>query len=101
MAKFTINHDVKQPADKTFATVQKILSKGDELKKYDPKIQTTFDEDTKTCKIKGSQFNADLKVTPKNDGSQVVITVDLPLLLMPFKGKISESLVKLFERHLG
>ena len=101
MAKFTINHDVKQPVDKAFTTVQKILSKGDELKKYDPKIICTFDDASKTCNIKGSQFKADLKVDSKGDGSQIVVVVDLPLLLMPFKGKISESLVKLFEKHLG
>ena len=101
MAKFTINHDVKQPVDKTFSSVEKVLSKGDDLKKYDPKIQCTFDAATKTCNIKGSQFKADLKVEPKGSGSQIVVTVDLPLLLMPFKGKITESLVRLFEKHLG
>jgi uncharacterized protein YccT (UPF0319 family) len=101
MAKFTINHDVKQPVDKTFETVQKILSKGDDLKKYDPKIVCTFDSATKTCNIKGSQFKADLKIEDHNQGSQIVVTVDLPLLLMPFKGKITESLVRLFEKHLG
>lgn len=101
MAKFTINHDVKQPVDKTFASVQKILSQGDELKKYDPKIECTFDAATKTCKIKGAQFKADLMVAPQDAGSQIVVTVDLPLLLMPFKGKITESLVRLFEKHLG
>lgn len=101
MAKFTINHDVKQPVDQTFETVQKILSKGDELKKYDPKMQCTFDAASKTCKIKGSQFNADLKIDSSGEGSKIAVTVDLPLLLMPFKGKISESLVKLFKKHLG
>ena len=101
MAKFTINHDVKQPVDKTFTAVEKVLSKGDDLKKYDPKIQCTFDAASKTCNIKGSQFKADLKVEPKGSGSQIVVTVDLPLLLLPFKGKITESLVRLFEKHLG
>ncbi len=101
MAQFTINHDVKQPVDKTFDTVQKILSKGDDLKKYDPKIVCTFDSATKTCKILGSQFKADLKIDSTTDGSNIQVTVDLPFLLMPFKGKISESLVKLFEKHLG
>ena len=101
MAKFTINHDVKQPVDETFKTVQKLLTKEDSLKKYDPKIVCTFDDAAKTCNIKGSQFKADLKVEAKSGGSQVAITVDLPLLLMPFKGKITESLVRLFEKHLG
>lgn len=101
MAKFTINHDVKQPVDTTFEKVQQILSKGDELKKYDPQIQCVFDPKTKTCQIKGSQFKADLKIAAQKDGSQIAVTVDLPLLLMPFKGKISESLVRLFEKHLG
>jgi hypothetical protein len=101
MAKFTINHDVKQPVDKTFEKVQQVLSKGDDLKKYDPQIQCTFDPAAKTCQIKGSQFKAELKVAPQNEGSQIAVTVDLPLLLMPFKGKISESLVRMFQKHLG
>ncbi len=101
MGKFTINHDVKQPVDEAFEKVQQVLSKGDELKKYDPKIDCSFDSASKTCKIKGSQFKADLQVSSKGSGSLISVTVDLPLLLTPFKGKITESLVKLFSKHLG
>lgn len=101
MAKFTIDHNVKHPTDTTFAKVQKVLEGGADLKKFDPKVDCSFDPKTKTCQIKGSQFKADLKVAPAGDGSKISVTVDLPLLLMPFKGKISESLVKMFEKHLG
>lgn len=101
MAKFTIDHNVKHPTDKAFEKVQKVLEGGTDLKKFDPKIDYSFDPKSKTCKITGSQFKADLKVAPAGDGSKISVTVDLPLLLMPFKSKISESLVKMFEKHLG
>jgi hypothetical protein len=101
MGKFTINHDVKQSAEQTFQRVQEILTKGDELKKIDPKIQCHFDAQTKTCQILGSQFKADLQVASQPSGAQILVTVDLPLLLMPFKSQISQSLLRLFEKHLG
>lgn len=101
MAKFNLDHNVKHPTDKTFETIEKALKDGSILQKYDPKIQCSFDKATKSGKINGSQFKADLKVVPNGDGSKITVSVDLPLLLMPFKGKISESLVRLFEKHLG
>lgn len=101
MSKFTLDHNVKHPTDKTFETIQSVLSKGDDLKKYDPKIECQFDSAKKTCSIKGSQFKADLKVVASTDGSKISVEVDLPFLLMPFKGKISESLTKMFQKHLG
>ncbi len=102
MAQFTITHDVQQPVDQTFEKVKSILGQSDVLKKYDPKVECLFDSASKTCKIKGSQFKADLKVDPiQSGGTKVAITIDLPFLLMPFKGKISESLLKLFQKHLG
>lgn len=101
MAQFTIKHDVKQPVDKTFETVERILTKGDDLKKYDPKIVCTFDAASKSCNIKGSQFKAEMNVSPTAGGSQIQVVVEIPFLLMPFKGKITESLTRLFEKHLG
>lgn len=101
MAKFTIDHNSKHPSDKAFDKVQKFLEGGAPLKKLDPKVDCSFDPKAKTCQIKGSQFKADLKVAPAGDGSKVSITVDLPLLLMPFKGKITKDLQDMFAKHLG
>lgn len=101
MAKFTFDHNVKHPTDKTYEKVQKVLESGADLKKYDPKVTCDFDPSSKTCHIKGSQFKADLKVAPEGSGSKISVTVELPLLAMPFKGKITESLTKLFDKHLG
>ena len=101
MAKFTVDHNVKHPTDKTFETIQSVLSKGDELKKFDSNINCEFDPNKKTCAIKGSQFKAEIKVLAASDGSKISVEVDLPFILMPFKGKISESLTKMFQKHLG
>ena len=101
MAKFTVDHNVKHPTDKTFEMIQSVLSKGDDLKKFDNKIECQFDPAKKTCAIKGSQFKADVKIVAAGQGSKISVEVDLPFILMPFKGKISESLTKMFEKHLG
>lgn len=101
MSKFTIDHQVKHTTDKTFETIQKVLGEGHDLKKFDPKIQCTFDPKTKTCAINGSQFKANLKVVGAGEGSKISVEVDLPFLLMPFKGKITESLTKMFQKYLG
>lgn len=101
MSKFTVDHKVQHSSDKTFETIQKVLSTGEDLKKFDPKIECNFNSSDKTCQIKGSQFKADLKVISSGEGSNIEVVVDLPFLLMPFKGKIAESLTKLFKKHLG
>ena len=101
MSKFTVDHKVQHSTDKTFETIQKVLSAGDDLKKFDPKIECQFNAANKTCLIKGSQFKADLKVVSAGEGSKIEVEVDLPFLLMPFKGKIAESLTKMFKKHLG
>lgn len=101
MSKFTVDHKVQHSSDKTFETIQKVLSAGEDLKKFDSKIECIFDSSSKSCQIKGSQFKADLKVVAVGEGSNIEVVVDLPFLLMPFKGKIAESLTKMFKKHLG
>lgn len=100
MPKFTVDHKSKHSAESAYETIKKILSQGDDLKKYDSGIQCSFNDQNMTCHIKGSQFKADLSVASQSAGSQVSILVDLPLLLTPFKSKVQESLAKMLSKHL-
>lgn len=68
-------------------------SKDNEIRKFDSKMDVSFEENKKVCDIKGSQFKAMIQVLPDSAGSKTRITVDLPLMLTPFKTKI-ESMLK-------
>lgn len=101
MPKFTIDHDSPFSAPEAFQKIKEFLGKEDGVRRFDPKVECHFDEASQSCQIKGGQFKADLYVTNKGAGSQVSITVDLPLMLMPFKGKVQETLLKQLSKYLG
>ncbi len=101
MPKFKIEYPSIKDADEAYKTIKGFLSKGSEIAKLDAKAQCTFDDSKKSASISGSQFKAEMNVASTGPQSQILITVDLPFLLMPFKGKIEESLVKMLNKHLA
>ena len=101
MPKFKIEHPSTKDADETYKTIKSFLSKENEIVKLDAKAQCTFNDSKKSASILGTQFKAEMNVAPEGPTSQISITVDLPFLLMPFKGKIQESLVKMLKKHLA
>ncbi|MBL7669355.1 MAG: polyhydroxyalkanoic acid system family protein [Bdellovibrionaceae bacterium] len=101
MAKFTVEYQNKHSADVAFSKVKELLTKGDDLKKYDSSLQCKFNDQNMTCQIKGGKFGAELIVAPQGASSLVSIAVDLPLLLLPFKSKVQESLSRMLHKHLG
>jgi hypothetical protein len=100
MAKFNVEHACSKDQNSTFDEIKNFLSKESEYKKFDAKAKVTFDESKKSCHIEGSQFKAIMSVIPKNDKSVVSINIEIPFLLMPFKGKIEETLKKMLSKHL-
>lgn len=101
MPKFTIEHKTQKPADEAFGAVKSFLSSGTEIQKFDPKAKVQFDDAQKSCQISGGQFKAEMTVLPDASGSKIAVTVDLPFLLSPFKGKVQETLQKMLTRHLS
>lgn len=101
MPKFTVDHKTQQDASQAFETIKTLLSKENELKRFDANAQINFDDAGKSASIKGSQFKAEMKVNSAGPGSQVVVTVDLPFLLTPFKGKVTETIQKMLSKHLA
>ncbi|MFP5518568.1 MAG: polyhydroxyalkanoic acid system family protein [Bdellovibrionia bacterium] len=102
MPKFTVDHETKFNDADAFAKIKEFLGKDDGIRRFDPKMNCDFNESNKTCQIKGSQFKADLQVAKLgNGGSKVSVTVDLPLMLTPFKGKVQETLLKQLSKYLG
>ena len=101
MPKFTVEHKTNKTPEDTFQTVKSFLANGGDIKKFDAKAQVAFDDSSKSAQISGGQFKADMKVVPASGGSTVAITVDLPFLLTPFKGKVEETLKKMLTKHLA
>lgn len=100
MAKFTIEHQCASNQGQTYDKIKNLFEKEVDLTRYDSNAKCHYDDAKMCCVVKGGQFNAVLSVNPQGPGSKVSIVVDLPLLLMPFKGKVQESLEKMLKKHL-
>lgn len=101
MPKFTIDHDSAQNPEEVFVKIKEFLEKDQDIRRFDPKLQCSFDPQNKSASLKGSQFKADLQIISQNAGSKVTVLVDLPLLLTPFKGKIQDTLKHKLNKYLG
>lgn len=101
MPKFNVEYTTLKAPSETWDKVKAFFGNPAEIQKFDANAKCTFNDEKKTCLINGSQFKADLVMTPNAEGSKVIVTVDLPLLLSPFKGKIQETLQRMLTKHLG
>lgn len=101
MPKFTIDHSTSLATPEAFVKIKEFLGHEEGIRRFDPKVQCQFNDSNHSCSIKGSQFNAELKILAENSGSKVSVTIDLPLMLTPFKGKVQETLSKQLKKYLG
>jgi hypothetical protein len=101
MAK--LKFDLPAPLDsaETYKRVKNFVSGENDFKKFDPKVSYNFDDPSKKCVIKGSQFDAVLSVQSKDEkSSQIAIEVEVPMALALFKGKIKDILEKNLKKIL-
>jgi carbon monoxide dehydrogenase subunit G len=91
-----INFEIPIPTDEktAFTKIKKFLSAENDFKKFDPKVVCTFDEKNLTCRIKGSQFDAEINTMKEKDTTKVQVKIDIPLTLVLFKGKIKDIVEK-------
>lgn len=101
MPKFTIDHQSKHDPEQAYAKIKDFVENDQDIRRFDPKLQCSFDDDRMCAQMKGSQFKADLAVASAGAGSKISVTVDLPLMLTPFKGKVQETLQKKLTKYLG
>lgn len=101
MPKFTIDHQSSQSADEAYKKIKEFLNTDQDIRRFDPKLQCSFDDGAKAAKMSGNQFKADVAIAPAASGSKVSVTVDLPLLLTPLKGKVTETLQKKLAKYLA
>jgi hypothetical protein len=101
MPKFTIDHESKSNPAEAYSKIKDFLNNDQDIRKFDSKLQCSFNDGAMSCKMNGSQFKADMVVAANGAGSKVQVTVDLPLLLTPFKGKVTETLQRKLAKYLG
>lgn len=101
MPKFTVEHQSTHEAQVAYAKIKNFLSDEQELKKFDSKLQCQFNDGALSCKMSSTQFKAEMAIAAVGNGSTVLITVDLPLMLSPFKGKVTETLQKKLAKYLA
>ncbi|MGZ3775713.1 MAG: polyhydroxyalkanoic acid system family protein [Pseudobdellovibrionaceae bacterium] len=101
MPKFTIDHESAHQAGDAYKKIKEFLSNDQDLRRFDSKLECSFHDESMIAKLKGSQFKADMVVAAIATGSKISVTVDLPLMLSPFKGKVQETLQKKLAKYLG
>lgn len=93
MPKFKVESTTELDAEESFKRVKKFLSEDQDLRRLNTGFQCSFEDAEKKAKASGSQFTAHLSVT-SHSPTKIIVDVEIPLLLTPFKGKITEVLQK-------
>lgn len=101
MPKFKVEKTTSLNAKDSFDKIKTFLSSDPDLKTLDSSYQCQFQDDKLAGSAKGQKFNAEMQVSEEGDNSKVSITVDLPLMLMPFKGLVENTLNKKLDKLLG
>ena len=101
MPSIKVEKQSKLSADDSFKRISDLLSNDKDLRKLDSKYKCEFNPKDKTGVADGSMFKAKMNVKSEQSGSKVEITVDLPLMLMPFKGLVENTLNKKLHKLLG
>lgn len=96
MPKVQVKREISGEKKKVFTAVKIYLDGRDTLKK----LGANMNWNEKTCcgEIEASNFSGNLSVTENKGVSLVEISIDLPLLLTPFKSKVEEELKKHLSR---
>lgn len=87
-------------AEVAFQKVCDYLDNSKELRQLDASYKCVFDSEHLTGELKGRLFSADMKVKRLSDGSQVDITVKLPLALSFAKKNVKSTLESYLEKTL-
>jgi len=96
MPEVKVSQEITGKKKEVFAAVKSYLDGKDFLGKLGAEV----DWDEKKCcgSIEASNFKGEIEITENGTKSIVEISVHLPLLLTPFKGKAEEELKKHLSR---
>ncbi len=100
MPKVNIDHKSPLAAPEAFMKIKVFFETDQDIRRLDPKMTCTFIDASLSGKANGSQFKADIIVKADGEGSLILVVVDLPLLLAPFKAKVQETISKKLNKYL-
>lgn len=99
MPKILIERQTGLEATDAYTKIKSMLADDKDLRKFDAGYQCQFDDAALTGAAKGKQFSADLKVA--GSPTTVALTIDLPIMLTPFKGMVENLLKTKLEKILS
>jgi hypothetical protein len=101
MPKVSIEHSTSLNPKDAFGKIKTFFETDQDIRRFDPNIKCDFNESSLSGKASGSQFKANIAVISQGQGSKIDVTVDLPLLLAPFKGKVQETIQKKLSKYFA
>ncbi len=96
MPQVKVSHEIKGKKQAVYAAVKEYLEGRETLDKLGAKM--VWNDKACEAKIEAGNFSGGLEVDEKGGTTNVTISIDLPLLLSPFKGKVQEELKKHLSR---
>lgn len=100
MPKIVIEKQTSLSASDAYEKIKAMLADDKDLRKFDAGYQCQFNDQAMTGAAKGKQFSAELRVST-HSSTKVELTIDLPLMLTPFKGMVENTLKTKLERILA
>jgi len=101
MPKISVAHKSSASAPDAMTKIKVFFETDQDMRKMDSKISCNFKDGETKGFVTGSQFKAEVQVATEEQGSTVHITIDLPLILTPFKGKVEETIKKKLAKYLA
>lgn len=101
MPKLNFNHTTTKNSKDVFSMIKKFFESDADIRRFDSNIQCQLNDQEMSGKVKGSVISADFKVTAVNTGSKLDITIDIPFIMTPLKGKVQETIQKKLDKYLA
>jgi hypothetical protein len=101
MPSIKVEKQCSLSADDSFKRISNMLSNDRDLRKLDSKYKCEFNEKDRSGVADGSMFKAKMNIKEAGAGSNVMITVDLPMHLALVKGMVQKTLEKKLEEALA
>ncbi len=92
MPKVNVEHSVSGSCEDVYQAIKKYLTERNPMQKLGGEI--IWEDKTHSAAIEADQFSGDIGVSESGGESTILVTIDLPFLMAPFKGKVKEELSK-------
>lgn len=102
MPKVNIYAKSNLSQQETFSKIKQLLEGDQDIKKFDPSFSVSLNDSNFSGQAAGKQFKGEFQIVAQGSTTSAVdLTLDLPLALYPFKGKIKSVLENKLEKALA